>query len=302
MTEIAIIDRNPNAADPYSGEPENLYASPQEVYDRLSEMADEMENNLYDMLPNELIEKIQEDEYISEVFNQSRFFYYKDRAYALLENFNDLDSDLRFMELALYQADKGEYSGYDTTEIIQQALFYEDVAKSVSFKSLFCKYIFDGDKFYSKKYKEFTEELYEILHDYDKKATYDSVESEILKLYQQYFNSGETLNYSGVMNIKQNVNHLFHAIADKVSKLDLRIYLSAFIQSRELCMNFDRYLQEMQMTVALHEDLKLFYKQKELALEMQYAEKIKELEARNKALLMFNEEGKVHDNPELLEV
>jgi hypothetical protein len=287
MNELTIFEVDPELQDPYSGVTQMQYISPYEVYDRLREMHDAEKSTLYDLLPDELAELMESDTEMNEDVNMSRLFYYHDRAAGLMETFGD--DDLPMMELALYQADGGLNTGYDTSEVLLTITSNEDLQKVVGLKSLVCKYIFRCEIDKNKKYKQFAKFFEQELHDFPSKLEFISVFEIVFRIMKDDMNWGKDMgDGSWAMVVRYDVNSFYDALKDKINALDLGKYLTAFVQARELCLSFDRFIRELGVTAQLNRDLKLFYEKKEAALLAQYNEKVAALEAKYGTLEITN--------------
>jgi hypothetical protein len=284
MNELTIFEVDPELQDPYSGVTQMQYISPYEVYDRLREMRDAEESTLYDLLPDELAELMVNDTDMNEDINRARLFYYHDRAAGLMETVGE--DDLPFMELALYQADGGLNTGYDTSEVFLTIVHNEDLQKKVGLKSLVCKYIFRDDADKRKQYKQFAEFFEQELNDFPSKIEFINVFDTVLRIMKD--NMNWIKDEGNWVAIRCDVNSFYNALKDKINALDLGKYLTVFVQARELCLSFDRFIRELGATAQLNRDLKLFYEKKEAALLAQYNDKIAALEAKYGVLEITN--------------
>jgi len=284
MNEIKIFEDDPELADPYSGRTQPQYCTPYEVYDRLREMRTAEENEFWQLLPDDLAELAAQDENMSHDMNRSRMYYYRDKADGILESFSD--DDIPYMALALHQADAGRTTGFDTSEIIATLLNNSEAAKTVGLKRLVCEHILKNDPAKKKRYAEFIETLQIEVNDCDKRQDFCSIFDAILNTMKALGWLVERDGISDAGLLRRDVNTLFFVLRERVLKLDLGKYLVVFVQARELCLNFDRYVRELGATVQLNCDLKKFYAQKEAVLLEHYKAKEEAMRLEYEAKIM----------------
>jgi hypothetical protein len=283
MNEIKIFENDPELADPYSGRTQPQYSTPWEVYDRLQEMRTAEENNFWELLPDDLAELASQDENMSENMNRNRMYYYRDKAYGILESFSD--DDIPYMALALYQADTGMTTDFDTSEIITTLLNNSEAAKMAGLKKLVCEHILKDDPAKKRRYGEFIETLQVEVNEYDKRQDFNSIFDTILGIMKGWGWLVELDGISGAGLLRRDVNTFYNALRERLLKLDLGKYLVVFVQGRELCLNFDRYIRELEATVQLNNDLRRFYAQKEAVLLEHYKAKEEALRLEYEAKL-----------------
>jgi hypothetical protein len=249
-----------------------------EIYETLREIAGgEEQNALYEIVPSEIWERYAETTYQNDETINRQKFHYQDQAQFLLEQVSY--NDLWKINLAIYKVGGWEHGGYQFEDIIAEALGNEETRRLLDFKNLFLKF-FDGVILGAKKnYADIIENWAEELHELDK-YSYD-------KLWHCLCNSvGEDniSNAAPAMAIASKFRDFSTAINKKIKGLDLLEYIGFMATARQVCQGYDRYIKELQATIAMHEDLKRYYQMKEQKLLAEYKEKEAALTARYAAL------------------
>jgi hypothetical protein len=85
--------------------------------------------------------------------------------------------------------------------------------------------------------------------------------------------------------IDKNCTTVSAAINKKIQGLDLLEYIGFMATARQVCQGYDRYITELQATIAMHDDLKRYYQMKEQKLVAEYKEKEAALTTKYAALL-----------------
>ena len=280
--EIKIFTSDYNN-DPYEL-PARNYMTASEIYEALQEMSgSEEETACYDIIPVEIWNRYQNSTLMNEESIQRDKFYYTSHAGDLMEQISC--DELFKIDLAIYQAGGWEFGGYEFADIIVEALGNEELACFLNLKHYFFK-AFDGIiPDVKKRYKEIIENWHEELHELDK-YYYDSLWQKLIVAVDADGNRA--------LSVRAKFEDFACGIKKKIQGLDLRNYIAVMGVARQLCVAFDRYIVELKSTVALHDDLKRWYKMKEAALIMQYKEKEAALMAKYpQALLEMKREEKI---------
>jgi hypothetical protein len=278
MNEITLFSSNHNP-DPYAP-PSRNYMTADEIYETLREISGgEEENALYEIVPSEIWERYAETTCQNEEVINRQKFYYQDQAQYLLEQVSY--DNLWKINLAIYKVGGWECGGYQFEDIIAEALGNEEAQRLLNFKSLFIK-SFDGViPGVKKNYAGIIENWAEELHELDK-YIYDKLWAMLLKSVGE-----DNISYaSPAMVIAAKFRDFSTAINKKIQGLDLLEYIGFMATARQVCQGYDRYIQELQATIAMHGDLKRYYQMKEQKLVAEYKEKEAALTARYAALLV----------------
>jgi len=272
-----ILGLGGQAPVPYEMLPEQ-YETSYKVIERIREMMSSEASCFEDALPDDLLEVLYSDDTVNIEAIRERFDYYGDKARMMVDATGTIDLE-KYMTLAVYQVDFGMNTDIDINNLLLTIAPDDELRKLLGFDNLFYRHILNSNICHKKQTKQCIEAALQLWQDESAALTHTSVESGIRQALKS-----ELGDDCEAWVIIRRYRDFCHAINDKIKKLDLREYLSIFIQGRELCLNYDRFVDELKRSVALNQNLREFYKRKEAALLAEYEGKVAELEARRVAL------------------
>jgi len=279
-----VLGLGGQAPVPYEILPEQ-YETSYKVIERIREMMSGEASCFEDALPDDLLEALYSDDTVNIEAIRDRFDYYGDKARLIVDATGTIDLE-KYMALAVYQVDFGMSTGVDINSLLLTIAPDDELRKLLGFDNLFYKHILNNNICHKKQTKQCIEAALQLWQDEPTALTHTLVESGIKQALKS-----ELGDEFDIAIVRKRYRDFCYAINDKIKKLDLRAYLSIFIQGRELCLNYDRYVDELKRTVVLNQNLREFYRRKEAALLAEYEGKVAELEARRVALEAVVAEG-----------
>jgi hypothetical protein len=238
------------------------YSTAQDIYDGLVRLTGTEEMQIL-------------SEMFQDVSTEKQGFYYYDKGGVLKEKFEELANygdKMWIMDLALYQIDNNEIN--EIHDLVYQAVLNADMAKRIGFKKLFIEHMLCND---AKEYKRVIELFFDELSELD---CFNSLE--------MIYALNRAMNMNGTsLSVLSPYPHFTHRLREKILGLKLFEETRLLTESRALLTSYDDFMLGLRMNQALYEMQERMYKEKVLALQVAYDEKIKQLYSAAKSIEML---------------
>ena len=210
-------------------------------------------------------------EMFPDVSYDNQDYYYTDKGTKLKEQFDavsDFGNNMWIMDLAVsrLKASESEYPCLDDlNDIVFQAANNEDLAKRISFKPLFVKYmLFDNPKLYKKYLGEFEEELREV---------------DYFNWHINFTAWQKVINANGFRTYHNGYREFSNELHKKILNLHLQDEMVVIAECQTFLNSYDDFIRGLTINQILYKGLENSFNAKLSQLQASYKEQVKLLYA-----------------------